>query len=50
MLAERGILELRYVAEVWDKLARRLALVPWQAESPVGVEGLHQLLEETVTK
>lgn len=50
LLAKRGILELRYIAEVRDKLARRLALVPWQAESPVGAEGLQQLLEETVTK
>ena len=50
LLAKRGALELRYIAEVRDKLARRLALVPWQAESPVGAEGLQQLLEETVTK
>jgi arsenite/tail-anchored protein-transporting ATPase len=50
VLAKRGALELRYIAEVRDKLARRLALVPWQAESPVGAEGLQQLLEETVTK
>lgn len=38
-----------YIASVRDKLAHRLALIPWQAESPVGGEGL-QLLEETVTK
>ena len=50
VLAKRGTLELRYIAEVRDKLAQRLALVPWQAESPVGAEGLQQLLEETVTK
>jgi arsenite-transporting ATPase len=50
VLARRGALELRYIAEVRDKLAQRLALVPWQAESPVGAEGLQQLLEETVTK
>jgi len=46
LLAGRGMLELLYIAEVRDKLARRLALVPWQAESPVGAEGLQQLLEE----
>ena len=50
VLAKRGALELRYIAEVRDKLAHRLALVPWQAESPVGAEGLQQLLAETVTK
>jgi arsenite-transporting ATPase len=50
VLAKRGILELRYIAEVRDKLAHRLALVPWQPESPVGAEGLQQLLVETVTK
>ncbi len=50
VLAKRGTQELRYISEVRDKLAQRLALVPWQAESPVGVEGLQQLLEETVTK
>ena len=49
-LAERGALELRYVAEVRDKLAHKLVLIPWQAESPVGVEGLEQLLQQTATK
>jgi arsenite-transporting ATPase len=50
ILAERGALELRYIAEVRDKLAQRLALIPWQSASPVGAEGLQQLFEETVTK
>jgi arsenite-transporting ATPase len=50
VLAERGALELRYVAEVREKLAQRLALIPWQSEPPVGIEGLHQLFVETVTK
>jgi arsenite-transporting ATPase len=50
VLAERGALELRYIAEVRDKLAPRLALIPWQAEPPVGAEGLQRLFAETVTK
>jgi len=50
VLAERGALELRYIAEVHDKLAQRLVLIPWQSEPPVGAEGLQQLFEETVTK
>lgn len=50
VLAERGALELRYIAEVRDKLAQRLALIPWQSEPPVGAEGLQRLFEETVSK
>jgi len=50
VLAERGGLESRYIAEVRDKLAQRLALIPWQSEPPVGAEGLQQLFEEIVTK
>ncbi len=49
VLAERGALELRYIAEVRDKLAARLALIPWQAEPPIGAEGLQRLFAETVT-
>jgi arsenite-transporting ATPase len=49
VLAERGALELRYIAEVRDKLASRLALIPWQAEPPIGAEGLLRLFAETVT-
>jgi len=50
VLADRGALELRYIAEVRDKLAQRLALIPWQSEPLVGAEGLQRLFEETVTK
>jgi len=49
VLAERGALELRYIAEVRDKLAPRLALIPWQAEPPIGAAGLQRLFAETVT-
>ncbi len=50
VLAERGVLELRYIAEVRDKLAQRLALIPWRSEPPIGAEGLQRLFAETVTK
>lgn len=33
VLAERAALEHRYIAEVQDKLAQRVALIPWHAES-----------------
>ena len=49
VLAERGALELRYIAEVRDTLAPRLALIPWQAEPPIGAEGLQRLFSEAVT-
>ncbi len=50
VLAERGALELRYIAEVRDTLAPRLALIPWQAEPPIGADGLQRLFAEAVTK
>ena len=50
VLAERGDLELRYIAEVRDTLAPRLALIAWQAEPPIGAEGLQRLFAEAVTK
>ncbi len=36
VLAERAALELRYIAEVRDKLAQRVALIPWLVESVFG--------------
>ena len=36
---------MRYISEVRDKLAQRLALIPWQSEPPVGAEGLRQNLQ-----
>jgi arsenite-transporting ATPase len=50
VLAERGVLELRYIAEVRDKLGQRVALIPWQTEAPIGAEGLRHLFAEAVTK
>jgi arsenite-transporting ATPase len=43
VLVERGARELRYITEVHDQLASRLALIPWNAEEPVGPERLREL-------
>lgn len=43
VLRERGSRETRYIAEVHDKLAGRMALIPWTAEAPVGPERLLEL-------
>ncbi len=48
VLAERGRLEKRYISEVSDTLASRLALIPWQIEAPVGSERLRQIAEVAV--
>ncbi|HEV2396039.1 MAG TPA: arsenical pump-driving ATPase [Candidatus Sulfotelmatobacter sp.] len=36
VLAERGSLEARFIDEVQHRLASRTALIPWQAEAPLG--------------
>lgn len=43
VLVERGARELPYITEVHDQLASRLALIPWNAEAPVGPERLREL-------
>jgi arsenite/tail-anchored protein-transporting ATPase len=43
LLVERGRLELRYISEVTETLAKRVALIPWQIEDPVGSERLRQI-------
>jgi arsenite-transporting ATPase len=48
VLAARGQLESRYISEVRDTLARRVALIPWQIEDPIGSEQLRQLAEVAV--
>ncbi len=48
VLAERGRLEGRYISEVSEKLASRVALIPWQTEAPVGRQRLRQLAEVAV--
>ncbi|HEY1469069.1 MAG TPA: arsenical pump-driving ATPase [Candidatus Acidoferrum sp.] len=45
VLAERGRLEHRYISEVRDMLAKRVALISWQTEAPVGSEQLAQFAD-----
>ena len=49
VLAERGALELRYIDEVRQQLAKRVVLVPWQVKPPVGAERLQDMLEPSLT-
>ena len=44
LLARRARDEQRWITEVHDHLARRVVVVPWQPEPPVGEAGLNQLL------
>jgi arsenite-transporting ATPase len=44
ILARRARDEQRWIAEVHDNLARKVAVVPWQPEPPVGEAGLTQIL------
>jgi arsenite/tail-anchored protein-transporting ATPase len=44
VLQARRAQESVYIREVTDRLARRVALVPWQIDLPVGLEGLRSLL------
>jgi arsenite-transporting ATPase len=48
VLAERGRLEQRYISEVTETLASRVALIPWQIEAPIGSKRLRQIAEVTV--
>ena len=48
VLAARGRLEHRYISEVRDTLASRIALISWQIEAPVGSEQLRQIAEVAV--
>jgi arsenite-transporting ATPase len=43
LLVARGRDEAPYIREVFEKLSKRTALVPWVAEEPVGPEKLRQL-------
>ena len=47
VLRERGAREGRYLAEVRDHLAERVAWVPWYPDAPVGPERLRQLARGT---
>lgn len=50
VLAERGALEVRYIDEVQQKLAKRVVLIPWQAKPPVGTELLQDMLQPSLTR
>jgi arsenite-transporting ATPase len=50
VLAERGVLESRYIDEVQQKLATRVVLIPWQVKPPIGVELLQELLKPSIIK
>jgi arsenite-transporting ATPase len=43
VLVERGIQELPFINEVRERHARRVALIPWKHEPPVGSERLGEL-------
>ncbi|RAU21799.1 arsenical pump-driving ATPase [Paramagnetospirillum kuznetsovii] len=44
LLAQRGRYEMAFIRKVSDELAPRTALVPWQADVPVGKTGLLRLV------
>ena len=43
VLIERGARELPYISEVRDRLAQRVALIPWKPEAPVGPDRLREM-------
>lgn len=47
VLCQRGGYEVPFIRRVADELSRRCALIPWLAESPVGVAGLEHLVTRT---
>lgn len=47
VLAARAALEHRYISEVRDKLGKRVALIPWQAE-PSADENHHEPVHATI--
>ena len=46
VLVERGLRERPFIAEVRNRFARRIALVSWKQEAPVGPERLRELASE----
>ena len=44
ILSKRAVLEMRYINEV-KELSKRVYLLPWQPDAPVGVEHLQELVE-----
>ncbi|MCX6969654.1 MAG: arsenical pump-driving ATPase [Verrucomicrobia bacterium] len=47
LLRQREMAEQRYLREVVDHLAKRVALIRWQADEPVGTPALLALVRET---
>jgi arsenite-transporting ATPase len=47
VLRGRRAQEQRYIHEVTDNLATRVALIPWQLKPPVGLDALRQLLNQS---
>jgi arsenite-transporting ATPase len=47
VLAERGQRELPYIAEVRDRLSRKMTIIPWNPIEPVGADRLRRLATET---
>lgn len=45
VLRERGSREMPFIAEVRDKLAGRMSVIPWAVEAPVGPERLLTLVQ-----
>jgi arsenite-transporting ATPase len=43
LLTQRGIYEIPFIQRVCDQLSKRVALIPWLANAPVGINGLMQL-------
>ena len=44
LLKQRGIYEIPFIQRVCDQLSRKVALVPWLANPPVGLSGLEQFV------
>jgi arsenite-transporting ATPase len=49
ILSKRAGIEMRYINEV-KKLAKRVYLLPWQPDAPVGVEHLQELVGASATR
>jgi arsenite-transporting ATPase len=47
VLRSRQANEDPYISEVTDRLAAKVAMIPWLAEPPVGVSGLRATLGES---
>ena len=48
VLVERGSREAPYIAEVRDRLATRVTVIPWKPAAPVGPELLRELADDSL--